>query len=546
MPEISGRLRKEIPNVVNLLPHMVRVWYNGIYAEQGAAVIDDNEFFREVSVRICGSLEIHKALLRCFQYVSRAMPADQLVVSSYDHQVGCMRIVAAADSLGARLVSEEIPLAPASRLEIEQAEQIPRTRKAMSRGDDAIVNGLADRLGWPLSSVLVNRLMIEGKYVGAFIASVRGEEKYTDEHVRVWALVNEPAAIALANHQEYEEVTRLKDLLADDKQYLQNELRKGFGETLVGSDFGLKEVMDKVRRVAPRLSPVLLIGETGTGKEVIANAIHDLSQKSDGPLIKVNCGAIPETLVDSELFGHEKGAFTGAVAQKRGRFERAQGGTIFLDEVSELPPQVQVRLLRVLQEKEIERVGGTKPIRVDARIVSASNRDLESLVEKGRFREDLYFRLSVFPISVPPLRERKNDIPALVHHFILKKAREMVLPVIPALAPGEIDRLMAYDWPGNVRELENAVERAIILSDPQQVTFGDLMGRHEAHLTKSWSVGEEGTERLDELEARHIETVLRKAGGKVSGKGGAAELLGINPNTLRHRMEKLKIRFGRK
>ena len=509
-------------------------------------MIDENKFFREVSVRICGSLEIDKALLRCFQFVSLVMPVDELVISLYDYEIACMRIVATADSLGARLASEEIALTPASRREIENAEQFPRTRKVMSHGEDPIISRLADHLGWPPSFVLVNRLTIEGKYVGAFIARVRGEGKYTDEHLRAWALVNEPAAIALANHQEYEEVRRLKDLLVDDKRYLQDELRKGLGERLVGADSGLKEVMDKVRRVAPLSSPVLLIGETGTGKEIIADAIHNLSHKADGPLITVNCGAIPETLIDSELFGHEKGAFTGAIAQKRGRFERAQGGTIFLDEVSELSPQVQVRLLRVLQEKEIERVGGTKPVKIDARVVSATNRNLESLVEKGEFREDLYFRLRVFPISVPPLRERRNDIPALVHHFILKKAREMVMPVIPTLAPGEIDRLMAYDWPGNVRELENAVERAIILSDATSVTFADIIGRPAPLSSEGRPPGEQGTERLDRMEARHIEAVLKKAGGKVKGKGGAAELLGINPNTLRHRMRKLGIRFGRK
>ncbi|OPY75199.1 MAG: Formate hydrogenlyase transcriptional activator [Syntrophorhabdus sp. PtaU1.Bin050] len=509
-------------------------------------MIDENEFFREVSIGICGSLKIDRALLRCFQFVSRVMPVDELIISVYDRETGCARIIATADSLGARLVSEEISLAPASRREIEKAGQFPRTRKAMSQGEDQIVNRLANHLGWPLSSVLVNRLTIDGGYVGAFIARAKGEEKYMDEHVRAWALVNEPAAIALANHQEYEETNRLKDLLADDKQYLQCELRKGLGERLIGADFGLKEVMDKVRRVAPLPSPILLIGETGTGKEIIANAIHDLSNRNDGPLIKVNCGAIPETLVDSELFGHEKGAFTGAIAQKRGRFERAQGGTIFLDEVSELLPQAQVRLLRVLQEKEIERVGGTKPVKVDARIVSATNRDLESLVGKGQFREDLYFRLSVFPISVPPLRERRNDIPAFVHYFIFKKAREMVMPLIPTLAPGEIDRLMAYDWPGNVRELENAVERAIILSDPKHVTFADTIGRPAPSLSKDGSLGEQESERLDQVEVRHIEAVLKKTAGKVSGQGNAAELLGINPNTLRHRMRKLGIRFGRR
>lgn len=506
--------------------------------------IDENAFFREVSIRICGSLELDKALLHSFQFVRQVMPTDELIIVVYDRDAEDLRVAAAASANGACLASEGLPLTPALQREIEKAQQAPRARKVNSTGQDPIVGLIARHLRWPPSSVLVNRLLIEGKYIGAFVARAEGEGRYTEEHLRAWAFVNETAAIALANHQQYREATRLKDLLADDKQYLQDELRKGFREKLVGADFGLREVMEKVRRVAPRSSPVLLIGDTGTGKEVIANAIHDLSQRSDGPLIKVNCGAIPETLVDSELFGHEKGAFTGAIAQKRGRFERAHGGTIFLDEVSELPPQVQVRLLRVLQDKEIERVGGTRPIKVNVRIVSATNRDLESLLEKGQFREDLYFRLSVFPVSVPPLRERKNDIPALVHHFVHKKAREMVLPVIPKLAPGEIDRLLLYDWPGNVRELENTVERAIILSDGKQLRFDDLTGRAPTGRKPRASSGEE-TDSLDRLEARHIAAVLKKVGGKVSGKGGAAELLGINPNTLRHRMRKLGIRFGR-
>ena len=508
-------------------------------------MIDQHQFFREISVRICGSLEIDKALMRCFEFASQVMPLDELVISIYDRENSCFRILAIADSFGARLTSEELPLSPALRREIEKADLYPRGRRAHSDADDPIVNLFAEHLDWPLSSVLVNRLMLEGRYIGALIVSAAGEGKYTDEHVRAWTLVNEPAAVALANHQQYLELTRLKDLLADDKQYLQNELRKGFHERLIGADFGLREVMDKVRRVASLSSPVLLIGETGTGKEVIANAIHDFSQKSEGPLIKVNCGAIPETLVDSELFGHEKGAFTGAIAQKRGRFERAHGGTIFLDEVSELPPQVQVRLLRVLQEKEIERVGGVKPIKVDVRIISATNRDLETLVQSGQFREDLYFRLSVFPVSVPPLRERKNDIPALVHHFIHKKAREMALPVIPSLGAGEIDRLMTYHWPGNVRELENTVERAIILSDGKNLAFSDIISRAPSFPKERTPGDEQETERLDEIEARHIRAVLKKTGGKVSGKGGAADALGVNPNTLRHRMRKLGIRFGR-
>lgn len=507
-------------------------------------MIDENKFFREVSIRMCGSLDMDKALYLCFQYISQTMPIDELIILTYDCRTKCFRCVANADSLGGRFTTDEIFLTPDAQLTIEKPETLPRTRSVLSIGDDPIGKCLSEQLNWPLSSVLINRLVIEGQYIGSLVANVKGEGKYNDEHLKLWGLVNEPAAIALANHLRYQEIIKIKELLADDKHYLQNELRGG-GTTLIGADYGLKQVMENVRLVAPLLSPVLLIGETGTGKEVIANAIHELSPKSNGPLIKVNCGAISEMLVDSELFGHEKGAFTGAIAQKRGRFERASGGTIFLDEISELPLSVQVHLLRVLQEKEIERVGGNKTIKVDVRIISATNRDLEDLIKKGRFREDLFFRLNVFPIVVPPLRERRNDIPILVQHFIHKKAREMVLPQIPIPSPGEIDRLMQYDWPGNVRELENVVERAIILSKSKHLTFGDTIGCDTPSQEKKPEAAQE-IRRLDEMEAQHIEMTLNKVGRRVSGKGGAADLLGVNPNTLRHRMRKLGISFGRK
>lgn len=508
-------------------------------------MIDENTFFREVSIRICGSLDIDKALVACFQYIRRVMPVDELIITIYDAEIKCIKNVAIADSRGAYLAPEEISLAPLLPQEIQDTERFPRIRKLDNAFHDPIIRRLAEHRKWPPASVLVNRLMIEGKYVGSFLAMVKGQKKYTQEDLKIWALVNEPAAIALANHLQYREVVRVKDLLADDKRYLQNELRKGIGGTLIGADFGLRDIMDKVRRVAPLLSPVLLLGETGTGKEVIANAVHELSLRSHAPLIKVNCGAIPETLIDSELFGHEKGAFTGAIAQKRGRFERADGGTIFLDEISELPLPVQTRLLRVLQEKEIERLGGQKTIQVDVRIMSATSRDLQTLVERGQFREDLYFRLNIFPIRVPPLRERKSDIPILVQYFIQKKAQEMVLSSVPFLMPGEIDRLMQYEWPGNVRELENAVERAIILARGEFLTFDCIIGSNQYQKPLANPCGDQ-MKRLDELAACHIENVLSSVGGRVSGKGGAADLLGVNPNTLRHRMRKLGIAFGRR
>ncbi len=507
--------------------------------------MEESDFFREVTLRICGSLEIEKALWICLLYVREVMPADQLILTIYNRELGTVRVVATASSVGGALHSDDTPLPRGLRMEIEDAAKYPRVRIANDVFQDPILGLIARQRQWEPSSVIVNRLLIEGQYMGALSVRAFGKGRYTEEHMRLWRLVNEPAAVALSNSERYRELCARRDLLADDRNYLQSELRRGVGVDVVGADFGLRDVMEKVRSVAPLLSPVLLLGETGTGKEVIANAIHSLSPRSEGPLIKVNCGAIPETLIDSELFGHEKGAFTGAISQKRGRFERAHGGTIFLDEVSELPPQAQVRLLRVLQEKEMERVGGTRGIHVDVRVISATNRDLEDLVTQRFFREDLYFRLKVFPIALPPLRERKGDIPALLQYLIKKKAAEMVLPTAPALAQGAIDGLMAYDWPGNVRELENAIERAIILSRGGPLRFDQILaplrsatdtgfGNHEPVLT------------LNEVQARQIRRVLEKTGGRVEGKGGAADLLNVNPGTLRHRMRKLGIPFGKR
>ena len=317
---------------------------------------------------------------------------------------------------------------------------------------------------------------------------------------------------------------------------------------IIGQCALMRGIFSQILKVARTDSTVLISGESGTGKELVATSLFEHSFRRDKPFIKLNCVAIPEGLLESELFGHEKGAFTGALARKRGRFERAHGGTIFLDEISELPPHAQVRLLRVLQEKEIERVGGTEPVKVDIRIISATNRNLEKMVEEGDFRGDLYFRIKVFPIDVPPLRARKNDIPALVQHFTRKKSREMVRHTVPTLAPGAIDALMTYDWPGNVREVENAVERALILSDDKPLKFDGILGVTGATRDRVSLVSDVGPGpiALHDIEADHIRRILKTAGGRIEGPGGAAELLGMNPGTLRHRMRKLGIPFGRK
>ena len=308
----------------------------------------------------------------------------------------------------------------------------------------------------------------------------------------------------------------------------------------------MQRVLTLVGQVAPQNSPVLIMGETGTGKELVARAVHDASPRRDGPFIKVNCGAMPQSLMDSELFGHEKGAFTGAIALRRGRFERAHNGTIFLDEVGELSSEAQVRLLRVLQEKEIERVGGTGTVRVNIRVVAATHRRLKEMVASGHFREDLYYRLNVFPIPIPPLRERPADIEALIGHFMNRKAREMKILQRPNLASTALAKLRAYSWPGNVRELEHVVERALILDRGEPLTFDELAIPQSDNPSSPPAMEYSDRLLMDSAVGSHIRKVLDATGGRVEGEKGAARLLGMKPGTLRYRMQKLGIPYGRK
>ncbi|MEM7584324.1 MAG: sigma 54-interacting transcriptional regulator [Acidobacteriota bacterium] len=353
--------------------------------------------------------------------------------------------------------------------------------------------------------------------------------------------LHQPFAIAMSNALRYQELARMRDLLIEDNRALSADIQRALGFEVVGADFGLRQVMEMVRQVAPSSSPALLLGETGTGKEVIANAIHAASPRSASPMISMQCGAIPETLLDSELFGHEKGAFTGAAERKRGRFERADGGTLFLDEIGELSPAAQVKLLRVLQEQCFERVGGTQTLRVDVRVIAATHRDLDKMVREGAFREDLWYRLNVLPIRIPPLRLRRQDVPSLVQYFVERKAREMSLPWVPRVANRDLERLSRYGWPGNVRELQNLVERALILSRGEQLSFPPLDSQEAASGDSSETPFVAPTLTLDEVMAAHIRAVLDRVDWQVAGAGGAAELLGMNPSTLRFRIKKLGI-----
>lgn len=514
--------------------------------------IDEKEFFREATMRICGSIDVETFLYESFMYIRDYLPADGVVLTHYHSDRGEHAALARASADGSSLLNLTVSIPPSIRTFVvrpdketpivERAEMHPTARPWISKG-------LLEKD----SSLLILRLIVDGDIVGGVIFISKESGTFTKEHAKLLSLLREPFAIALSNSVRYQELLELKELLAEDNRFLHSELRQIAGEEIIGADFGLRGVMDMVRQVAPLSSPVLLLGETGTGKEVIAGAIHNLSPRKDSPFIVVNCGAIPENLVDSELFGHEKGAFTGALSRKRGRFERANEGTVFLDEVGELRPEAQVRLLRVLQEKEIERVGGTEPIKVDIRITAATHRDLETMIRNGKFREDLYFRLNVFPIAIPPLRERKGDIPSLVHHFMQKKSREMGMRYMPSLAQGALERLMGYFWPGNIRELENLVERALILSRGKPLAFNDQAFakpersfEHGAGPTLHAELQIEDSLALDTVMSGHIRRVLEMTSGRVGGEQGAAHVLNINPSTLRKKMRKLGIPFGRK
>jgi formate hydrogenlyase transcriptional activator len=503
--------------------------------------IDENDFFRSATMRICSSLDIEVAMWRAMQFLRDFIPADEMYLHLYEAGLGAMHTIAGATASEGRKMDRITPMPQEVRAGItEYAGMSVINRPESEPGFQFMLS----YYGRPDTSALVQLLEVEGQKLGALVLLAEGRDKFSETHARLFSLLKEPFAVALSNTLKHHEVQRLKDLLADDNRYLHRELFHLSGDEIVGAEFGLKKVMDRVRQVAHLNSPVLLLGETGVGKDVIANAVHYSSPRKDGPFVKVNCGAIPETLLDSELFGHEKGAFTGAISQKRGRFERADKGSLFLDEIGELPLQAQVRMLRVLQYKELERVGGTHPISVDIRLIAATNLNLEEMVGQKQFREDLWFRLNVFPIQIPPLRERRGDIPALVHYFLERKSRELKIPGPPPLAQGVIDRLTAYDWPGNVRELENLVERALILSQGAALTFDDLGEEKAKPCTPAGP--EDKTLRLDAVISSHIRRVLEMANGRVHGKGGAAELLGINPSTLRYRMNQLKIPYGRK
>ncbi len=512
--------------------------------------MQENDFVKEVTLRLHQSLRIEESLFHALDYLKDVIPMDNLHAGVYNREKGDIWYLASATDEKGFLIDERIQL----------------SQEAVDEVNTNLIPGRAILLNAPMKTRVI-RDLIQAQiaipenrqvYVPASVFSAMSilvdlgdplyglctmitpqKKRYTESHRKLFQHLARPLTGAILNLLHHRQILNRNEHLEQNNQALRHRL--GFSDTIqiIGAENGLKAEMLRASQVAGTDTPVLITGETGTGKEVMAHAIHRMSARRDGPIICINCGAIPETLVDSELFGHEKGAFTGADKKKRGYFEQANGGTIFLDEIGELTATVQVKLLRVLQEKTFHRLGGHRPIGVDIRIIAATHRDLPTLVEDRLFREDLWFRLNVFPIHMPALQNRQQDIPDLVDYLMARKAKEMHLSFVPRLEDGAMEDLLRYHWPGNIRELDNIIERSLITCNGKPLSFQEL----QRHGTTGIEQAEMYDRKLplDAVIIQHITNTLEACGGKISGKNGAAEHLGMNPSTLRGKMRKYGI-----
>ena len=522
--------------------------------------MDDAVFMSQAIKQMCGSLDPNTVLKHCFQFLKKFIPMETIAMAIIDPDIQSIENIAFYVDYDPALSLPKAPIdhwkkpiifTPGVRNHIAS---FPKDLNIVIINDPQKDLGgrmLCETLGFDEFSYLVLRIPLGKGIEGLISISSRGRNIYTPEHGRLAELLQDPFSIALSNAIQHQELIHLKELISEDNRYLYKKIYRDSGDTIIGNNNGLKHLMETIQVVAKLNNVVMLRGETGVGKEVIANAIHYNSQRANRPLVKINCGAIPETLIDSELFGHEKGAFTGAVASKRGHFERAHTGTLFLDEIGDLPPSAQVRLLRVIQQKELIRVGGTQPISINVRIIVATHRNLEEMVKNNDFRADLWYRINAFPVNIPPLRERREDIPDLVKYFIDRKSQEMNLKYRPQVSPQGIKRLLSYDWPGNVRELENCVERALIkdvvgrqdcILNFDEIREGSI--QDDIHDTKMEMVSDT-LMSYEELNRIHFQTVLKQTKGRINGENGAAKILKLKPNNLRYKLKKFEIPYGR-
>lgn len=493
------------------------------------------------------SIRMEELVTHLFPQLQLHLPLASLLVRRFDAAHRIVETIASSDSSH---------LENLHRGMLEQADW-QRLTAAMQR--QTFCHGSAEQLESRLpgllpqgltGDVLIVGLSHGAAATGAAILLPLNAIGFDGKGESIMAALAEPLSVALQNDQRLRDLSALREAAEADRQSLLLRLkRQDIADTVIGAEAGLREVMERVDLVARSDAPVLILGETGTGKEVVARSVHRRSLRRSGPFIRVNCGAVPPDLIDSELFGHEKGSFTGAVGQRKGWFERADGGTLFMDEIGELTPAVQVRLLRVLQDGSFQRVGGQQTLSVNVRVIAATNRDLYAAVNGGTFREDLWYRIAVFPIRLPALRERVSDIPSLANHFALTAAERLGLtPRLPT--PADLALLAAYHWPGNVRELASVLERAAILGNGVQLQMAQALGptepqRQQGDAETAVRAEPAAFENLDAVNKRHIEAALTRALGRIEGPFGAATLLNINPHTLRARMRKLGIDWKR-
>jgi formate hydrogenlyase transcriptional activator len=515
------------------------------------------ELLLNLTSQITSSLDLREVLRAIAAHIREVMQADAVAVSLPEPPSGKSRLFAMDFPHGKGVIKEELLVTPsaAAKKAMETLKPVfidARERSELSPdGYDAVE---AEGIRAICTIPLVNR----GRALGILSILRTTETLFAPEDVDFLGRASGQIAIAIENALAYREISELKDKLAQEKIYLEEEFRSEMGfEQIIGNSSALKHVLQLVETVAPSDSTVLLLGETGTGKELIARAIHDRSRRKERTLVKLNCAAIPTGLVESELFGHEKGAFTGAISPKIGRLELADQGTLFLDEVGDIPIEIQPKLLRALQEREFERLGSTHTRKVNVRLVAATNRDLEEMVANREFRSDLYYRLNVFPIRIPPLRDRKEDIPQLAGYFVQKFAQEMQkrIEAVPTVV---MKGLTAWDWPGNIRELENFIERAVLLTRGKslEAPLAELRktsaepsthaARHDAKQVAAERTNSRSDKRsiADEYASKQrdeIIQVLTACQGRVGGADGAAARLGINRTTLLSRMKKFDI-----
>ncbi len=491
-------------------------------------------FLLEITNTLLSKLDANQLLSSIASYLHQLKQFDFASLALYDAPTGMLRMQPLSSAPADKPVSAEGPL-----IAIEGS---PAGLAYTSRKPALLTGSPGENLPFEMPPELVRDGVRSGCWMpllgregplGTLNLFSRRPGAFTEEDLEALAPVTKQVAMALDNAMAFERVSELTRRLAEEKKYLEDELRTEYNfEEIVGESRALKRVLKQVETVAPTDSTVLILGETGTGKEVLARSIHNLSSRHGQTFVRVNCASIPAGLLESELFGHEKGAFTGALTQRTGRLELANRGTLFLDEVGDLPLELQPKLLRVLQEHEFERLGSNRTITTDVRIIAATNRDLVKMVAGGQFRSDLFYRLHVFPITVPPLRERQDDIPLLVQYFVSKYANRMKKQ-IERVPPQAMEALMRYPWPGNIRELEHLIERSVILSRGPELTVPPF----EPLAVDNPNVAP----TLEDVARQHIIRVLRECAGKVGGPGGAAERLGMNRTTLNSRMLKLKI-----